>query len=142
MGIHIRQRDKVSTRASAEMRGVTARKVVEAVAAGTTGLQSVMNRDSNYPADATAALAAVASLRQNQAAVDAAVGELLAWLQVGGITRHAMAQALGVRPETIRRLIAPHAEIAAARHVDLNRDDAGAWAWSARRLDRLPDAEG
>ncbi|MEZ5130331.1 MAG: hypothetical protein R2763_01195 [Mycobacterium sp.] len=98
----------------------------------------MMARDSRYPADPREALAAVAAFRRRQAEADAAVGEMLAWLQVGGITRSAMATALGVRPATIQRLLAPHGDVAMARSVDLHRDEDGGWE-VRRRPERLPE---
>ena len=140
MGIHnTKRRDKVSLRASAEMRARTARKVVEAVSATTTELQVVMNCKPEYPATEATSLTALANLRRRQAEIDLAVGEMLAWLQVGGVTRGAMAAALGVRPQTVQRLLAPHEATAAARYVDLHRERGG--VWTVQRLDRLPDTD-
>ena len=140
MGIHnTKRRDKISLRASAEMRARTARGIVEAVSAATTELQEVMSRDPKYPTTESAALTALANLRRRQAAVDHAIGEYLAWLQVGGVKRGAMAAALGVRPQTIQRLLAPHEATATARHVDLHRGRGA--VWTVERLERLPDLE-
>lgn len=135
----VKPKDKVSRRASLEMSAVCARKVVEAVAASTTELQAIMNRDPNYPADPREVLAAVIAQRRGQAAVDDAVGELLAWLRVGGLTTASMTEALGVRQSTTARLLGPHLAVADARGPDLRHDDTTG-TWTVQRQVQI-DAE-
>lgn len=140
----VRRKDPRSTRASLEMTGPAATAVLDALADAAEPLQRVMAAPADSPADPRDALAALVALRRGQAAVDLRVGEMLAWLEVGGVTRGTMSTALGVRPATLAALLAPHEGIASARRDDLTRD-AATGTWTARRVANLPggaDAEG
>lgn len=134
MSIHLRPRDPKSRTAAAEMFAPSARKIVAATAAATTDLQAVMSRNARYPADPITALSALVSFRESQAAVDAAQAEYLAWLCVSGVTRSALATRLGVRPQTVAKMLAPVAHLASARSGDLHRD-AGSGLWTVHRID-------
>jgi len=127
MGIHIRPRDKVSDTASRQMSRHTARAVVEAVAASTAELQRVMSRDVNYPADPREVLAALVAYRRAQEPVDQSVAEMLAWLEVGGMSRSGMARGLGVRPATLQKILARAGRITIARACDLTESEDGHW---------------
>ena len=133
----VKPKDKVSTRASLEMSRHIARAVLEALADAAAPLRQVMDADPDYPADPRQVLAAVVAYRRQQAEVDLRVAELLAWLEVGGVTRTTMTRALGVRPATLQKMLAPAELIASARHVDLHRGRGG--RWTVQRLTRLPD---
>ena len=139
----VRRKDHRSTRASLEMTGPAATAVLDAVADAAEALGKVMSAPADSPADPRDALAALVALRRGQAAVDLRVGEMLAWLEVGGVTRGTMSTALGIRPATLASLLAPHDGIASARRDDLKRDDTTG-RWTARRTANLPDddAEG
>ena len=127
MSPQIRTRDARSRAAYAASIGPAARAVVMAVAESSKPLQAVATRPAVHAADPRAALAAAVQLRQAQQQVDRALATYLAWCLVGGITRSAVARALGIRPASLDRLLAPVADLAAARGEDLNQGGDGSW---------------
>ncbi len=74
------------------------------------------------------ALAALQHWRRFQARLRDAEDRILALLLMRGATRRGLADAIGVRPETITARTASH-RAAAATRADIRRDTAGRWEW-------------
>jgi len=107
MAIHLRPADPERAAAALQQLGPAAQQVADAVDAAVAELRTLAERAGHAPDDFRTALAAVVTYRRRQAAVDDAVARMLSVLEAGGVTRNAMFSALGVRAQTLQKMLAP-----------------------------------
>jgi len=109
MAIHLRPRDPDHAAAALQQLGPAAQQVAAAADAAVAEVRAVAERGGRTDDDFRSALAAVVAYRRRQAAVDDAVARMLAVLETGGVTRNAMYSALGMRAQTLQKILAPYA---------------------------------
>lgn len=118
----IKQRDRVSQAAAAELIAAAAQQLIDANAARTKALAAVAKK----PVRVQDALAAYQQYERAEQAVTDAEATYMAILTLWGVSRHGLAAAVGCRPATITRRIGQH-PLARARGCDLYQLPGGGW---------------
>lgn len=118
----IKQRDRVSQAAAAELIAAAAQQLIDANAARTKALAAVAKK----PVRVQDALAAYQQYERAEQAVTDAEATYMAILTLWGVSRHGLAAAVGCRPATITRRIGQH-PLATARGCDLYQLSGGGW---------------
>lgn len=118
----IKQRDRVSQAAAAELIAAAAQQLIDANAARTRALAAVARK----PVRVQDALAAFQAYTRAEQGVTDAEATYMAILTLWGVSRHGLAAAVGCRPATITRRVGQH-PLATARGCDLYQLPGGGW---------------